>query len=60
MKKLKLLLPIALVFAVPWLHETIYAHLICTWPKLSHENAHFFGFFWPLVAVGATWVWALA
>lgn len=41
MKKLKVLLPTAALFASPWVHKLIFLNLTAAWPTIDVGGAHF-------------------
>lgn len=50
MKKLRILLPIIMVFAAPWTHRLVYENIMLAWPGADECGVHIFGIFATAVA----------
>lgn len=54
MKKLKLLIPLALLFISPWFHWIVFKNILLAWPELEISSAHIIAIIGTFIAFFAT------
>lgn len=52
MKKLKYIIPIAILLLVPWTHKVLYENVLLAWPDADHSSVH-----WGVVIASVVVAW---